>query len=56
MQVYKQTEVQAVLAIFSAFGIKVEVDGGSTDRPMTIRAELYQRQNGEYADEPEETV
>jgi len=56
MQVYKHTEIQAVLAMFSAFNIEVEVVEGGANQPMTIHTKLFQRKDGEYADEPEETV
>jgi hypothetical protein len=56
MQVYKESEIKAVLAIFSAFNIKVEVDSSKPNEPMVIHAKLFQRKNGEYCDEPEEIV
>ena len=56
MQIYKQSEIDAVLAMFSAFNIKVEVVDSKSNEPMTIHAKLFQHKNGEYCDEPEEGI
>lgn len=54
MQTYTKLEVDAVLAMFSAFDIGIEVENGKPSEPMTIRAKVYKWSDGTYHDRQQE--